>query len=292
MAKTKDLAIVFWGALPLSIASLEALIAAGYKPTLIVTEPDAPGRRGGDPILSPTKVFAEQNGIEVLQPRDMKSPELDAIRNSEWDLFIVAAYGKFLPKSLLNLPKHGTLNVHPSLLPKYRGPSPIRSQILGDDPKCGVSIILLDEEMDHGPILAQSSVEFDRNPDAEDGWPIPGRVLDDILAEAGADLLVEILPGFLEGSLNSEPQNHTEATFTKKIQKEDGRIDLADDPYQNYLKICAYDGWPGTYFLAQKSGKDIRVKITDAEFKDGALAILRVIPEGKKEMAYNDFMKV
>ena len=196
--------------------------------------------------------------------------------NADFALFIVAAYGKILPPALLAAPHQGTLNVHPSLLPKYRGASPIEGQLLADDRECGVSIMLIDEKMDHGSIVAQASI-------TPDPWPLRARVLEELLAREGGKLLAEAIPPYLAGEIPPEPQDHTRATFVKKIKKEDGLIDLAADGYQNYLKFCAYDEWPGSFFF-DNNGK--RIKITDATFENGKFTPTRVIPEGKKEVAY------
>lgn len=283
----KTVKIAFFGSPPLAVGVLDELEKAHIFPSLVVTSPDVhKGRKLG---LTPpeAKMWAEVRSIPVLQPSSLKNDDIAAFLNTEWDLFIVASYGKIFPKTLLSLPKHGTLNVHPSLLPKFRGPSPIRSAILEDVRETGVTIMLMDEELDHGPIVAQARVELEK-----DEWPPRATLFEQLLAHAGGQLLTETIPLWLMGEITPEEQDHSKATFSKKIIKEDGRIDLADDPYKNLLKIRAYDGWPGTYFVHSKNGKNIRVKITDAKLaEDGALRILRVIPEGKKEMDYQDFLR-
>jgi methionyl-tRNA formyltransferase len=280
--------IVFFGGEPLATAILDELLKAGIAPSLIVTTPDA--QKGRKHILtsSEAKVWAEDHGMPVLQPTSLKNPdEIAVLMNTEWNLFIVASYGKILPKNLLDLPKHGTLNVHPSRLPKFRGPSPIRSAILANERETGVTIMLMDEELDHGPIVAQAKIVL-----TPEDWPPRATMFEALMAHAGGELLAETIPLWLEGKITPEEQNHSQATFSKKIAKEDGKLDLAGDPYQNLLKIRAYDGWPGAYFIHERNGKQIRVKITDAKLApDGTLHILRVIPEGKKEMRYEDFLR-
>jgi methionyl-tRNA formyltransferase len=239
---------------------------------------------------SPVKEWALRRDIPVIEPETLSDvpPEL-----KDFDVYIVAAYGKIIPKALLDIPRYGTLNVHPSLLPKYRGPSPIEQQILDDVREVGVSVILLDEETDHGPVLAQKAIALDE---------LRGRAeLEHLLWEEGGALLASILPTWvLESSgrhdgeypdtLVPEPQKHAEATFTPRVSKEDGFIDLAGGARKNYLKYLAYEGWPGTYFFSEKDGEKIRVKIASAELVDGTFTPLRVIPEGKREMAYADFL--
>ena len=284
--------IVFFGGQPLATATLEELESAGIMPSLVVTSADAPKGRGLVLTAPEAKVWAEAHTIPVLQPTTLKNArennrEIAPLFNTEWDLFIVASYGKILPPEILALPKHSTLNVHPSLLPKFRGPSPIRSAILEDARETGVSIMLMDEELDHGPIIAQARVELE-----ESEWPPRATLFEQLLAHAGGELLAETIPLWMEGTITPEEQDHDKATFSQKITKEMGMIDLSDDPHKNLLKIRAYDGWPGTYFMHSRNGKEMRVKIIDAAVApNGILQILRVIPEGKKEMKYEDFLR-
>jgi len=299
MKKTSRIA--FFGTPQFAVTVLEKLKEAGIVPALIVTAPDKPAGRGLALTPPPVKEWAIKEDVTYLQPRTLKGddPEKDLLINSDWDLFIVAAYGKILQADILKLPHGGTLNVHPSLLPRFRGASPIESQILADEKVVGVSIMLMDEEMDHGPVVA--AVEITPDP-----WPLPAQSLESLLAEEGGALLAEVIPLWMhdksviqnqaweegeEPTLKIEPQKHSLVTFTKKIQKEDGLIDLADDPYQNYLKYCAYDQWPGTFFFLEHHGKKMRVKITEAAYERGSFTPLRVVPEGKKEMDYQDFLR-
>jgi methionyl-tRNA formyltransferase len=293
MKELRDLQIAFFGTSDFSVGVLDALEAAGIVPSIVVSAPDA--KRGRGLTLTPpeTKVWAEERNIPVLQPHTLRldkgnDESRDMLYNSEWDLFIVASYGKILPQELLDTPVHGTLNVHPSLLPQYRGASPIRSAILEDNPDAvGVTIMLLDAGVDTGPIVAQGRVGIERG----EGWPPGALMLEQLLAKEGGALLAEVIPEWITGSITPEAQDGSKATLSKKIEKEMGLIDLTDDPYKNYLKICALEGWPGTYFFTEKNGKKIRVKVTEASYSDSALTIERVIPEGKKEMAYADFLR-
>ncbi len=282
----KDIRIAFFGTPELAVYVLDELKRGGIAPALVVTAPD---RKAGRKLVltpPPVKVWAEEYDIEVLQPESLKnSDELEILKNSEWDLFIVAAYTIFLPKYLLELPKYGVLNVHPSLLPKLRGPSPIRTAIRDDlEDETGVSVILLDEEMDHGPIVAQATVELPE-------WPVQGRVLDELLFREGGRLLLEVIPEWVKKTITPDPQEHGQATYTQQIAKADGELHLDGDAYENYCKYCAYDGWPGVFFFEERNGKTVRVKVTDALFENGQFLIQRVIPEGKKEMSYTDWMR-
>jgi len=286
MKNKKDLLIAFFGTPVLAVRVLERLKANGITPALVVTSPDRPKGRGKIMTPPPVKEWALGAGIDVAQPITLKNGFADELHNTEWDLFIVAAYGKIIPKNILDIPRHGTLNVHPSLLPKFRGPSPILSALLVDERETGVSIMLLDEEMDHGPIVAQARVEIEK-----DDWPLKGSVLEALLADEGGNLLAEVIPPWVAGEIVPEPQDHSVATYTKKFEDADARVDMSDGAYANFLKIKTFDENPRAYMLAEKNGKSMRVIITDADYKDGTLQITRVIPEGKKEMAYEDFLR-
>jgi methionyl-tRNA formyltransferase len=281
---TSNLKIAFFGSPLFAVQSLEKLKELGIVPDLVIAQPDKPA--GRKLLLTPpeTKVWAEENNVAVFQPKTLRSEEtVQAIKDEgPWDLFIVAAYGKIITQEILNIPKHGSLNIHPSLLPKLRGASPLQSAILNED-ETGVTITLVDAEMDHGPILAQEMTTIE--------WPPKESELQKITAEQGARMLAEVIPKWVKGEITPRDQEHDKATFTKKITKEDGLLDLNGDPEKNYRKIQAFDIWPRTYFLAEKNGTKIRVIITDAELKDGKLTIKKVIPEGKKEMDYSVFAK-
>ncbi len=201
---------------------------------------------------------------------------------SDFDLCIVASFGKILPKDYLAVPKHGFLNVHPSLLPKYRGPSPIQAQILeAEKDDVGVTIIKMDELMDHGPILAQEKIMIE-------SWPDHYAIVEERLGRAGGKLLVQVLRGELE----EREQNHEEATFIKMIKKEDGLLDLTDPAEKNLRKVLAYSTWPGAYIMfKRKQGDEIRVVIRNAKIVEGQFIPTRVIPAGKKEMNWEDFLR-
>lgn len=276
----------FFGTPHLAVYVLEELEAAGIVPDVVVTAPDRPAGRKLILTPPPVKSWALERDFPVLQPETLKTPSAaPELANSEWDLFIVAAYSIIVPPWVLELPKHGILNVHPSLLPKLRGPSPIRSAILLDrQENVGVSIIKLDEQVDHGPVVAQARVELPE-------WPVRGNHLDELLFREGGRLLAECGPLWLEGGITPEPQNDDEATFTKKFTKADGEINLDADAATNYRTFCAMEGWPGTYFFAEYNGTRIRVKVKDVEYTDGTFTPTVVIPEGKQAMSYDVFVR-
>lgn len=279
--------IAFFGSPHIAVWVLEELEKGGIVPSLVVSNPDTP--QGRKLLIAPTAVsaWAEERSIPILKPESpYEEAFISALGESGCELFLVAAYGKILPETVLNIPKHKTLNWHPSLLPKLRGPSPVRSAILEDMNPTGVSIMILSREMDEGPIVAQEEVLIPK-----ESWPMRGYELDELLARKGGELLVRVLPDWIAGNITPKEQEHKEATYTKKLTKEMGLVHLNDDPYKNFLKIRALDSWPGTFFFCEKNGQHIRVKITDALFEDGTLKITKVIPEGKNEMPYEDFMR-
>jgi methionyl-tRNA formyltransferase len=276
--KIQDAKIVFFGTPEMSVWALEELCAAGIVPAIIITAPDAKAGRGRVLTPPPVKLWAKEHDILVLQPEKLDKEFIQELANTDWDAFIVFAYGKLLPQALLDVPRRGTLNIHPSMLPLLRGPSPVRTALARDEQESvGISIIELDKKMDHGPIVAQASIELTE-------WPMRGTVLDEMLSREGGKLLAEAMLPWLNKELVPEPQEHSAATYCSFLQKSDGEIDLKDDDYENYLKYCAYDGWPGTFFFDAK-GK--RIKVTQAHLNpEGVFVIDKVIPEGKKEMDY------
>jgi methionyl-tRNA formyltransferase len=198
---------------------------------------------------------------------------------SQTDINIVVAYGKIIPENILNMPKYGSINIHYSLLPKYRGASPVESAILNGDRETGVTIQKMAYKMDSGPILAQEKVMIDNTEKAPE--------LRARLIQIGAELLIKILPDIASGKIKQIPQNEKEATFCKKIKKEDGLIDLNDDAVKNYNKFRAYALWPRTFFFQNNK----RIIITDAILENNQLIIKKVLPEGKKEIMWEEFKK-
>ncbi|PIT96671.1 methionyl-tRNA formyltransferase [Candidatus Campbellbacteria bacterium CG10_big_fil_rev_8_21_14_0_10_35_52] len=280
--------IAFFGTPDIAVIVLEELKKADIIPNLIVTAPDKPKGRKLVMTPLPVKVWAFKNNIIVIQPKKLDDNVLNMLNKGNYDLFIVASYGKILKKELIEIPKYKTINMHPSLLPKLRGASPIISAILQNEKKTGITIMLIDEGMDSGPILKQKVIDFS---DKDSQWPLKASVLGKILATEGGKMLTEIIPKWIAGEIKPETQDHKKATFTQKIKKEDGLINLEDEPYKNLLKIRAFEEWPTAYFFTIKNNKKIRVKITDAIIENDKLKIKKVIPEGKKQMDYEDFLR-
>ena len=282
---------VFFGTPEIATTVLDQLAKFNLIPSLIVTNPDAPVGRKHILTPPPAKVWAEGRDVSVFQPTSLRDrTTLNPLTGTDFDLFVVVAYGKIIPEWLIDLPKHGTINVHPSLLPSLRGASPIRSALLEDRRDTGVTIMQMDSELDHGPIIAQAPASID------DGvWPLRGHTLDTLLATQGGQLLAETIPKWLAGDITPIPQNHDLATFCTKITKDMSeliinpyRLPTGDDAYKILLKIRAFDIWPETFFMYE--GK--RIKIKDAELSaDGSLHITRIVPEGKSEMDFSQYFK-
>lgn len=287
----QNLRYAFFGTGPLAESVLAALVRAGYFPALLVTKPDAPQGRHMQMTPPNIKVWAEMKNIQVFQPETLKDlPKDSPLHVGNFDVLIVASYGKMIPEDILMLPKKGVLNVHPSLLPKYRGPSPIESALLDGVLTTGVSIMKLDAEMDHGPILVQGALLIEA--DATAG------TMEVECGMLGGELLVQVLPPYLDGTLIPKEQNHAEATVCKKITKELGEITLATKASEVQRKYRALTPWPSLHFFIDHKGRRVRVKVTKVDTTmigtDTLLAsdvITHVIPEGKHEMAFSDFKR-
>lgn len=282
--------IAYFGGEPVGSPVLEELKKAGIMPSLILCNPDRPAGRKRVLTAPPVKRWAQENNIEVFQPEEIKSDEFKKkITTTQWNLFIVVAYNKIMPKWLVDLPTHGTINVHPSLLPLLRGASPIRTSILEDmKDQCGVTVMKMDEKMDHGPILAQQTLQV-----SKEDWPIHGLQLDSILAQLGGKLLAEVIPQYLADKISPKEQNHDIATYCGRLDRSMGELEIdphslpsGKEAYQTLLKIRAFDGFPGTFFV--HNGQ--RVKVTNAQLAQDELHISYVTPEGKREMDFDTYL--
>ncbi|MCH8049628.1 methionyl-tRNA formyltransferase [Patescibacteria group bacterium] len=270
----------------------------------VVCQPDKPVGRRQVLTSSPTKAYALEHDIPILQPETIKNNQelQDRLRSFDVEAFVVVAYGRIIPKSILDIPKIGSLNVHPSLLPKYRGPSPIQSAIASDDRETGITIMLLDDEMDHGPILAQEKIEIDGQATAA--------TLREKVNEIGAPLLIKTLKDYAAGKIELKEQDHDKATYCKILTRQDGIIDWDKPAKVIERKIRAYTPWPGTTTTWNDKTLKIHkavipsevegflrpgeVKITDNRFLIGtgttSLEILEIQPEGKQKMPANAFL--
>ncbi len=240
LEKTK---IIFFGTPKFSDIILKRLIEEKINPVLVVTCPDKPVGRKQTITPSPVKKTAKRNNINISQPEDIKEIE-EKIKEINPDLIVTAACGRILPKELLEIPKHGCLNLHPSLLPKYRGPSPIQAAILNGDTKTGVTIIKMTEGIDEGPIIASSSFIIGK-------VKITHEELEEELAKMSAKLVKETIPKWIKGEIEPEKQDESKATYTKKIKKEDGRIDWNSSAREIERKIRAFNPWPSAFCKAE-----------------------------------------
>ena len=225
-----------------AVPVLETLVSAGFKVVGAYTQPDKPRGRGRAPEPSPVKTWAQQQGLKVFQPESLRREGTQAeLASLHADAIVVAAYGKILPSTVLSTPEHGCLNVHPSLLPKYRGPSPVATAILEGETGTGTSIILLDEGMDTGPILANRELV---NPPREGAT---GEEVTWSLFKLGAELMADTLPRWLRGEIVPKAQDEKQATVTKKLEKHDGEADwvLPADVLKRRLR--AFTPWPGLF---------------------------------------------
>jgi methionyl-tRNA formyltransferase len=270
---------LYFGTPAVSRDTLAALLRAGYRPEAVVTSPDAPRGRGLVLTPSETKVLAEEHGIPVLTPERLTTEFIDSLSRYEASYAIVVAYGKILPEALIESFPQGVLNVHYSLLPRYRGASPVEGALLAGDTVTGVSIQQMVYELDAGDVLAAREVAIDPSETIRELRPR--------LVTLGADLLIAILPAFEAGTIEPVPQDPALATFTKKIPKSAGELSLDGNAEDTWNRYRAYAESPGTYFFREKDGRRARIKIVTARYEDGQFVPERVIPEGKRETDFS-----
>lgn len=257
---------------------LKRLVGDGFVPTVLVCNPDKPvGRKH---IITPpsTKRYVLEQGLDVkiLQPKIKQELKTLQDQLDGCEFAIVAAYSKIIPKEVLDFFPRGVIGVHPSLLPKHRGPSPIQTTLLNGEKETGITLYLLDEETDHGKVFAQEKQLIDPHETYTS--------LEQKLARLGGDLLVKLLPSFLAGEIELKEQDHDKATFTKMIQTDDGFVDLEkDDPKEIDRKIRALHPDPGVYTI--QDGK--RIKLLKCKWEDETLVIIKITPEGKKPQESN-----
>ena len=292
--------IVFFGTDAFSVPSLIQLIEDGWNVVAVVTKPDAPTGRGRQITEPAVKRLAVSQGIKVFQPLRLSDIEAD-LKALHAEIGIVVAYGKIIPASMLGLFPKGFINVHGSLLPRYRGAAPIEAAIINGDSETGVTLMQLEAGMDTGPTYDESRIQLDGTEHREEVY--------ERLAELGADLLVEHLPSILEGQIVPIPQDASAATTVTRISKADGIIDWTKPTEILEREIRAYQGWPGS--RTQISGVDVTItaahitsgagsggmahQTADGDLAvyagDGALVIDQLKPAGKREMSGRDFLR-
>lgn len=252
MSAANGLKLVFCGTPQFAVPTLESLIAAGHEMALVVSQPDRPVGRDHQVTATPVKQAALAAALAVTQPEKIRNnTELRAqLESVAPDAIVVVAYGRIIPSWMLALPRLGCINLHASLLPKYRGAAPIQWAVAMGDAFTGNTTMLLEEGLDTGPILLQRTVEIDPEQTAADLFPV--------LANAGAPLVVETLAGLANGSIHPEPQNHEFATFAPLLDREDGRMDFAArTAIELYNRWRGFQPWPGAF--ATLSGKKLIV---------------------------------
>lgn len=281
--ENKNKKIVFFGTPSFTVKFLESLRSNGFDIVMIVTNPDRKSGRGMEVSEPAPKIWALENGIDVRQPEKIDGDFIEELVETKPDLFVVIAYGKILPEKLITIPKFGTINVHYSLLPKYRGATPVESAILNGDEMTAVTIQQMRFKLDSGPIIAQKEIGIEEN----DTTP---SLLNKLNKEA-VDILPETIKNIFNNKTNPKEQNEKLVTLCKKISKEDGEISLDDDPTVNDRKFRAYYGGVGVYFNTIYRNQNIRVKIKEAHFDDGNFVLDTVVPESKKPMTFSEFTK-
>ena len=301
-----QLRVVFMGTPALAVPALRALVERGHLVAGVYTKLDRRAGRGRKLRASPVKIFAEEHGLPVFQPSSLRK-DSEAARSDlaglAPDAVIVAAYGLFLPEELLRLPRLGCLNIHPSLLPRHRGPSPVATAILDGDEASGVTIMLLDEGVDTGPILAQRETRISEFETAEE--------LTERLFGLGSELLIDTLDSWEVGQIVTTPQNDDDASFTRRLEREDGRIDWSQSADSIARRVRAFTPWPGTFTIWRgKTLKILRATPVDGAFDgvpgtvirlddsviavltgSGALEVQNLQIEGRRAMSATDFVR-
>jgi methionyl-tRNA formyltransferase len=300
----KNLRIVFMGTPDFSVPALSALHAAGYRIELVVTQPDRPSGRGRKVVPSPVKAEAARLGLTVFQPQSLRQPEtVERIATAQPAFIVVIAFGKVLPRAVLDIPSICAVNVHASLLPKYRGAAPIHRAIVNGETETGVTTMLMGEGLDTGDILLAERTEIASTDTAG--------TLHDRLSTMGAELIVKTLKGLAAGKLTPVPQDPALATFAPQLSKKDGRIDWKKSPEALDAFVRGMDPWPGAF--TSLDGKRLRIyRLAPARRSenrpagtviggfpdelrvaagDGAVSILELQGESGKRMPVADFLR-
>jgi methionyl-tRNA formyltransferase len=299
--------LVFMGTPDFSVPVLEALISSDFQVVAVCTQPDRKSGRGQQVTPSPVKRFAISRGLNVVQIEKFKvAGTVEKLAALAPDLIVVAAFGMLLPPAVLSLPKSGCVNVHPSLLPRHRGPSPIAAAILEGDKTTGVTIMLMDAGMDTGTILSQKKVPVS---DEDTTGSLGAK-----LSQVGAPLLIETLPLWIEGRIKAQPQDESKASYSKMIKKEDGEVDWRLSTQELWRRVRAFDPWPGSFTRwrdrrlklvkvlpiyggkSDEPGKVVTLATphpvaVGVQTGDGVLGLVRVQLEGKRELPTEEFVR-
>jgi methionyl-tRNA formyltransferase len=296
--------VVFMGTPDFAVGTLEAIVEAGHEVAAVVTQPDKPKGRGGAVAMSPVKECAVKHGLTVLQPLKARDESfVSELKTYSPDVIVVVAYGQILPEEIINMPKYGCINVHASLLPKYRGASPIQWAVLDGCEYSGVTTMQMDKGLDTGDILEVEKVKLDKKE--------TGGSLFDRLSEVGASLLVKTLEKAEAGTLNPVKQDESEATYVKMISKSFGELDFAKSAETLERMVRALNPWPSAY--THLDGKLLKIWDADVEESteasavgavatdhktylkitcgEGVLSVNELQLEGKKRMKTADFLR-
>jgi len=304
---SQSLNLVFCGTPQFAVPTLDKLVEAGHSIHLVLTQPDRPKGRGLELVSSPVKQTALHHNLPIYQPEKIKTnEELQArLREITPDAIIVVGYGRIIPKWMLDLPRYGNINLHASLLPKYRGAAPIQWAIASGEEVTGVTVMRLDEGLDTGDMLSQEGLAITDDDTSESIAPR--------LAAIGADLMVETLRALAGGTVTPRPQNESEATLAPILTKEDGRIDFTRTAQEIYNRLRAFQPWPGAFttfhgkMLGITAARPATAPTPGASLREGqliahgsqlfvscgqntSLEALEVQPEGKKRMPAADFV--
>ena len=298
--------IIYAGTPDFAVAPLTALIDSGYDVVAVYTQPDRPAGRGREPRPSPVKQKALEHNIPVFQPETLKSEaDQNALQDLKSDLMIVTAYGLILPKAVLDMPRLGCINVHASLLPRWRGAAPIQRAILAGDSQTGITIMQMDVGLDTGDMLATQECDIQAND--------TGSSLHDRLMAMGAQILMNMLPDFIAGKITPQKQDDTLANYASKLSKQEAEINWSLSAEQIHYSVRAFNAWPVAFTHWQKKNKRDVLRIWQSEVLgttsnavagtvlscgkegidiatgEGVLRLLQVQPSGKKAMAAADF---
>ena len=294
--------IIFMGTPDFAAASLEALIASRHEIQAVVTQPDKPKGRKGELTPSPVKVIAKREGIKVYQPLKVRDEDfVETLRAYNPDVMVVVAFGQIIPLSILKMPKYGCVNIHGSLLPKYRGAAPIQWAVLDGEKETGITTILMDEGIDTGDILLKKTIKIDTDETS-------GSLFDKLMV-LGAETILETLDELEKGSLTPTKQGESPTAYAKMLTKAMGLIDFTKSAKELDCFVRGMDPWPSAYtLLAGKTLKLWKVRAVDGSGKagsvieigkesftiacgEGAIEVLEVQLEGKKRMSAGDFLK-
>jgi len=308
MINANEIKIVFFGTPDFAAVILKSLIENKFDIAAVFTQPDKKSGRHQKIVYSPVKDLALRKKIKIFQPESLRDGYVfEETKNIKPDLFVVAAYGKILPKNILDIPKFGAVNVHGSLLPKYRGASPVQCAILTGEKETGITLMKMNEKMDEGDILAQKKMGIEKN-------DTTGTLMDK-LADLGAETVAKFIPIWIDRKIDPIRQDHEKATYCKSVKRENGKIDWNSSAKEVYRLWRAYQPWPGVYSVLNVKNKPKRLKLLEIEVvlekktgekigkiieynqkvavqaKNGLVFLKKIQLEGKKEMDIDEFLR-